>query len=184
MKLKRSSLLSVVVLLSLCGQAIARQSPQPGPSAEVKRAAERIAGSVLVSGRSMDYVRGLTDGFGGRLSGSPAYERAAEWSAEQFRAAGVKDVRLEPFRIDNGWQRGAARGRLVAPMERALNVASLGWSPSTPAGGVRGEVVWVGDVSPEFFRQRGAELKGRVAMLDVHRCGRRSKPVALESATR
>ncbi|HEX6624453.1 MAG TPA: M20/M25/M40 family metallo-hydrolase [Pyrinomonadaceae bacterium] len=161
---RSSRLLSLLVLLALLSQAVARQAPQP--STEIKQAAA-LAGAVLVSGRSMDYVKGLTDGFGGRLSGSPAYERSAEWAAEQFRAAGIKDVRLEPFTIDNGWQRGEARGRVVAPVERALNVASLGWSASTPPGGVRGEVVWVGDVSPEFFRKRGGELKGRVAMLDV-----------------
>ena len=68
MRLIRNSLLSVVVFVALCAQAFARQSQ--APAAEVKRAAERVAGAVLVSGRSMDYARGLTDGFGGRLKKS------------------------------------------------------------------------------------------------------------------
>lgn len=164
MRLKRSPLLSLVLLLALCAQTLAQQ-----PAPEIKQAAERIAGAILVGGRSMDYVKGLTDGFGGRLSGSPAYERSAQWAAEQFRAAGVKDVKLEPFTIENGWLRGPARGRIVAPVERALHVESLGWSPSTPAGGVKGEVVLVGDLSPEFFQSKAGGLKGRVVLLDVQK---------------
>ena len=166
MKQTRVQLLSLFLLLALCAQALAQQSAQK-PSDEVRRASAALAGSVLVGGRSMDYLRGLADGFGGRLSGSPAYERSAEWAAGQFRAAGIKDVRLEEWPLDNTWQRGEARGRILAPFERRLNVESLGWSPSTPAGGVRGEVVIVSDVTPKGIRSQAARIKGRVVMLDL-----------------
>lgn len=166
MKIGRSRLVSLFLLLALCAQAQARQAA-PSQADEARQAAERLAGAVMVGGRSVDYLKRLTDGFGGRLSGSPAYERSAEWAAAELRAMGIPDVRLEPFELDAGWQRGRARGRLVAPVERALRVESLGWSPSTPAGGVRGEVVSVGDVSPEAIKRDGARLRGRVVMLDT-----------------
>jgi hypothetical protein len=165
MKLKRSPLLALVLLLALCANGFAQTPRQP--SAEMRQAAARLAGAVLVGGRSMEYLKGLTDGFGARLSGSPAYERSAEWAAEQFRAAGVKEVRLEEFTLDAAWQRGEARGRIVAPLERTLHVESLGWSPSTPAGGVRGEVLFLSDVSAETIKSKAAQVKGRVVMLDL-----------------
>jgi carboxypeptidase Q len=166
MKIKRTQLLSLFLLLALGAQAFAQTAAQK-PSEEVRRAAAALAGSVLVGGRSMEYLRGLADGFGGRLSGSPAFERSAEWAAGEFRAAGVKDVRLEEWPLDSTWQRGDARGRVLAPVERRLNVESLGWSPSTPAGGVRGEVVVVGDITPDGIRSQAARIKGRVVMLDL-----------------
>ena len=129
--------------------------------------AARLTGSVLVTGRSMQYLETLTDRFGNRLSASPGYERSAEWAAAEFRAMGIADVKLEPFTIDNGWLRGDARGRILAPVERTLHVASLGWSPSTPAGGVRGDIIVVGDVSPQSLKAKAKEFKGRVVMLDV-----------------
>lgn len=166
MKLKRSPLVPVFVLLALCAQALSQGATRQ-PSPEIRQAAAQLAGAILVGGHSMDYLRGLADGFGGRLTGSPAHERAARWAAEQFRAAGIKDVRLEEWTLENGWQRGEARGRLLAPVERVLHVESLGWSPSTPAGGVRGDVVVVGDVTPAGIKSRAAEIKGRVVMLDL-----------------
>jgi hypothetical protein len=153
----------------MCAQALAQSAAALKPSDEVRQASARLAGSVLVGGRSMKYLKGLADGFGGRLSGSPAYERSAEWAAGEFRAAGIKDVRLEEWSLENAWQRGDARGRIVAPVERRLNVESLGWSPSTPAGGVRGEVIIVSDVTPEAIKAQAARIKGRVVMLDVGR---------------
>src|ERR1700749_110889 len=170
MKPKRTQLLWLFLLLALCAQALL-QTPAPRKlSDELRQSAARLAGSVLVGGHTWDYLKGLADGFGGRLSGSPAYERSAEWAAEQFRAAGVKDVRLEEWQIDSTWQRVAeGRGRIVAPVERRLNVESLGWSPSTPAGGVRGEVMLVSDVTPAAICSPAARIKGRVVMLDVGR---------------
>ena len=40
-----------------------------------------IAKSILVGGHAYDYNRELSEKFGGRLTGSAAYEGAAEWAA-------------------------------------------------------------------------------------------------------
>lgn len=101
------------------------------------------------------------------MTGTPAYQRSAEWAAGQFRAMGIKNVRLEPFTIPSGWDRGYARGRMLAPMERHLHVESLGWAPSTPAGGVKGEIVTVGDLAPEKIKSQSDKIKGRIIMLDL-----------------
>lgn len=170
MKSKRNQLLSLLLLLALCAHALAQTTPARKPSDEVRRASAALAGSVLVGGRSWNYLKELADGFGGRLSGSPAYERSAEWAARQFRAAGLKEVRLEEWRMESTWQRSTeARGRIVSPVERRLSVEPLGWSPSTPAGGVRGEVILVSDITPEAIRARAALIKGKVVVLDVGR---------------
>ena len=169
MKTKRVRLVSLLLACVLCAQALAQTAARQAPPAELRQAASQLAGSVLAGGRSMEYLRGLADGFGGRLSGSTAYDRSAEWAARQFRDAGVKDVRLEEWTLENSWQRGEARGRVVAPVERRLSVEPLGWSPSTPPGGVRGEFILVSDITPEGIRAQAARIKGRVVGLDVGR---------------
>jgi hypothetical protein len=163
MKLLRASLLSLA-LLQLPSVAFAQQQPAVAGS---EQTSARLAGEVFVNGRAMEYVRNLSDKFGGRLSGSAAYDRSAEWAAEQFRAAGIKDVRLEPFRLESTWARGLARARMIAPLERPLHLESLGWSPSTPAGGVRGEIYVLNDLSRDFIRRESPKIKGRVVMLDL-----------------
>lgn len=150
-----------VVLLLWCSIAAVVWAQQPS---EMKPVTDRLAASVY-TGPSMATLRELTDTFGGRLTGAPAYQRSAEWAAAKFRNYGIQNVRLEPFTIPAGWQRGSASGALVSPLPRPLNVASLGWSPSTPAGGVQGAVVVVSDVSAEKLKDT-EPFRGKIVVLD------------------
>src|SRR5258706_2501474 len=133
---------------------------------EMKPVTDRLAASIY-NGPSMTTLGELADGIGGRLTGSPAYVRSTAWAAAKFRSYGIENVRLEPFTIPAGWQRGTASGAMIAPLSRPLNVASLGWSPSTPAGGVRGNVVMVADVAPDVLRSREGDLRGKIVFLDT-----------------
>jgi carboxypeptidase Q len=136
------------------------------PPSSLKPMTDRLAASIY-TGPSMATLGELTDTVGGRLTGSPAYVRSTEWAAGKFRSYGIENVRLEPFKIDAVWQRGTATGAMLAPLPRPLNVASIGWGPSTPAGGVQGPVVMVADVAREVLRSREAELPGKIVFLDT-----------------
>ncbi|HEX8650151.1 MAG TPA: M20/M25/M40 family metallo-hydrolase [Pyrinomonadaceae bacterium] len=160
--LKRT-LVILTLLLALMLQAATAQQPE----VNLQSAAERITGSILVNGQAMNFVTELSDTFGGRLTGTSAYQRSAEWAAARFRAAGIKDVRLEAFKIPNGWDRGWARARMIAPLDRPLHIESLGWSPSTPPGGVRGEVMLLGALTPEKIKEQGEQIKGHVVMINT-----------------
>ena len=109
--------LRLSLALALFGALLAQGVAAQQPTADVQQAATRIAGATLVNGHAYDYLQTMTDKFGGRLTGSPAHAHAAEWAAAEFRAMGIKNVRLEPFTIPNGWQRGYASSRLVAPLK-------------------------------------------------------------------
>lgn len=128
--------------------------------------ASRLAGSILVGGQAMSYLDTLSDRFGSRLTGSENYDLAAEWAASQFRAAGVSTVRFESFILNETWERGSAQGRMLSPINRLLTVASLGWGPSTPAGGVRGSVVRLTDLSTETIREWAERIDGSLVLLD------------------
>ncbi len=134
--------------------------------ADMKQVTDRLSASIY-NGPSMQTLAELTDGIGGRLTGSPAYVRSTEWAAAKFRAYGIDNVRLEPFTISAGWQRGSASAAMLSPLSRPLNVASIGWSPSTPSGGVQGTVVVVEDVAAEALQSRQAELRGKIVLLDA-----------------
>ncbi len=139
--------------------------PQTRVKPEVRSSAERLV-AMIYGGPSMSTLAELADGIGGRLTGSPAYVRSTEWAAAKFRSYGIENVRLEPFTIDAGWQRGTASGAMLTPLARPLNVASLGWAPSTPTGGVEGAVVLIGDVSPDALQPKMDELRGKIVLLD------------------
>jgi len=150
--------LTLLLVWSLCAIAWA-QSPS-----EMKPVTDRLAASVY-TGPSMATLRELTDTFGGRLTGSPAYQRSADWAAAKFRGYGIQNVKLEPFTIPAGWPRVLATGTMESPLSRPLSFASLGWSPSTPAGGVKGSVVLISDVSAEKLKETD-QLRGKIILLD------------------
>jgi len=119
--------------------------------ADLKPATDRLAATIY-TGPSMVTLEELSDGIGGRLTGSPAYVRSTEWAVAKFKSYGIENVKLEPFTMEAGWQRGSASGMMLTPLSRPLNVASLGWASSTPAGGVQGNVVLVNDITPEVLQ--------------------------------
>ena len=138
-------------------------SQQPS---DLKPVADQLAASIY-TGSSMATLRELTDGIGGRVTGTPSYVSATEWAAAKFRSYGIENVRLDAFTIPAGWERGSASGRLVAPLSRPLYVASLGWSPSTPAGGVQGLVAAISDLAPEKLQAVADQLQGKIVFLDT-----------------
>lgn len=170
----RVRLIRAALALSICSLMAIAAWPQPlaDPNhpdtnlAEIKPVTDRMAASIY-SGPSMATLSELADGIGGRLTGSPAYVRATEWAVAKIRAYRIENVRLEPFTMDAGWQRGTASGAMLSPMSRPLNVASLGWAPSTPPGGVEGQVALVADVSADALQSRAEELRGKIVLIDT-----------------
>src|SRR5271166_4517961 len=158
MNLRRVAALAVGIAIPVLAWS---QSPS-----EMKPVTDRLSASVY-NGPSMTTLGELADGIGGRLTASPAYVRSTEWAAAKFRSYGIENVKLDPFTIPAGWQRGTASGAMLSPLSRPLNLASLGWAPSTPAGGVQGTVAIVADVDPEALRSREHELKGKIVFLDT-----------------
>jgi carboxypeptidase Q len=154
---------------------LALVSAQPNP--DLTQTLGRISASVM-QGESIELLRQLTDDIGARLAGSPAYERAAQWAVEKFREAGLTNVRFEEFTMPNGWQRGSARARIVAPVSRPLRIASVGWGPSTPPGGVRGDLILISDVSPDALRSQSAQLRNRIVLVDLEKALPANQPLA------
>jgi hypothetical protein len=135
------------------------QDRNPG-NADIGR---ELARSSIRSGKSFDYASELA-AMGPRLTGSAAYQRAAEWCVDRFRAMGITRTALEPFTIDRGWERVSARARIVEPESRELHVESLGWTPSTPDGGVNAEIVALESYSLNVTSVKRS-LQGRIALL-------------------
>jgi carboxypeptidase Q len=137
-------------------------SQQPS---DLKPVADQLAASIY-TGPSMATLRELTDGIGGRVTGTRSYVSATEWAAAKFRSYGIENVHLDPFTIPAGWERGSASGRMVAPLSRPMYVASLAWSPSTPSGGAQGPVAAISDIAPEKLQAVADQLQGKIVLLD------------------
>jgi carboxypeptidase Q len=161
------------IVLSVCLLLLTLTCTAASPD-DLQQTANSLTGSI-VTGPAMNTLRELTDGFGGRLSGSPAYEHSAEWAAAKFRSYGIRDVRLEAFTIPHAWQRGYARAEMLSPLSRPMHVESLGWAPSTPTGGVESEVFRLTDPSEANIQATTEKIKNHVVMLDMGKISRENR---------
>ncbi|MDB4908493.1 MAG: hypothetical protein JWO05_3277 [Gemmatimonadetes bacterium] len=125
----------------------------------------RIVAEGTTHSRARETFATLLDVIGPRLTGSPALRRANDWTAAQMRAAGADSAWLEPWSLSRSWTRGRAVVRMLAPQERVLVAASVGWTPGTN-GPARGDVVWVDTRTPaEFDAKFAGRLRGAWVMV-------------------
>lgn len=81
----------------------------------------------------MQFQDELCHDYGSRLTGSLAYNRAADWAVDEFTKMGL-DARLDKWgEWKVGWDREQWMGRMVAPAKLELQVATPAWT-----GGTRG----------------------------------------------
>ena len=133
------SVTRIAGLAALLGAAIA----QPVNLTERYRsAADKLIAMALADREGYDRLTYLCYRIGARLSGSPALERAIQWSVEQMKAAGLSNVRVIPAKVPH-WERGAESARMVAPLDKPLHMLGLGMSIGTPPGGITADVVAV-----------------------------------------
>src|ERR1700690_4019074 len=111
-------------------------------------------------------LRYLSDVIGGRVTGTPAADRAARWAVEAFRRAGVDEVHTEKFTIPISWSEGHTRVEILSPEPFPVRLVSIGWSPPTLEGGLTTEIIDVGAGDVEGFTKPGPAPKG--AILLVH----------------
>src|SRR5688500_11887265 len=73
----------------------------------------------------------LTNVIGPRLTGSPAYKQAADWSQQQLQRWGLSNVHQEPFEFGRGWTLEKLTLELTAPRYFPLIGYPQAWTPST-----------------------------------------------------
>ena len=106
----------------------------------------------------------LTDTIGPRLTGSPAHVEAARWAAERFKAWGLDNARLEPFRFGPGWSLEKLTVEMTAPRYMPLIGYAEAWSPPT-SGVVTGTPVYLGDSTAADIDRLGPRLRGAIVLM-------------------
>lgn len=138
---------SVIAVLVLPGLCLVLTRIAPAAEAAKKLTAtdldRALMDEVKANAQLMKNLEYLSDTIGPRLTGSKNVERANEWTAAKMKEYGLENVRLEPWEIPVGWERGPAGMTVVEPDTRVrCLVASVGWTPGTK-GKVTGEVVLI-----------------------------------------
>jgi len=130
----------------------------------------------------------LTNVIGPRLTGTPAYKQAADWSATELKRYGLSAVHLESFPFGRGWTLEKLVLEMVEPWYFPLTGYPEAWSPSTK-GELLGAPVYLGDLADSTaVRARAADLRGAIVLLTQPQTGfivvDRPQPSAHDTAVR
>lgn len=131
------------VAFLLIVRPIHADTPEPAAAvaADAKALDQKILALAKTNSEVLANITYLCDMIGPRLTGSANLKKANEWAAERMKSYGLENVRLEPWEIPVGWERGPATARIVdPPIHVNLLIASAGWAPGTQ-GKIVGPVV-------------------------------------------
>ena len=129
----------------------------PSPSGDAT--ARRIVALGTSDPRTMDWLDILSNRFGGRMAGSDAYTHAAQWAHRQLRQWGVQAELEEAGDMPVGFNRGPWSGKMLAPQEQPLRMATPAYSAGTR--GVQQGLATLGPATLEEAQERAAQFKGK-----------------------
>jgi Iap family predicted aminopeptidase len=124
---------------------------------------ETVCGDIWLNSRTLSDVTQLCDEYGHRFAGSESERRARDYIVERLKSYGLDNVTIEPCRYTS-WKRGACSFEILAPRQRELTAVSMVHAPATPPGGLEGELIVVGQGTPEEFARLGDSVRGKIAM--------------------
>ena len=162
MRYSELSLAAGALLLFAAGRCAAADPPTL--TEQYRGPAEKLIAAALADTEGYGRLEYLCDRIGHRLSGSPALDRAIQWSAEQMKGGGVKQRPHSPVKVPH-WVRGAESVRMLEPLDRPLHALGLGMSVGTPPGGITAEVVAVSSFA-ELEKLGREKVQGRIVLYD------------------
>jgi Zn-dependent M28 family amino/carboxypeptidase len=167
---KFNAMVAGAVLAMCCAVAVrADEGAAPkGPGEDgTLPALSKIAGEGEMNSHAFQFLTELSDDIGARVTGSPAEHKAEDWGIAKMQAIGLENVHKEKYTIWKGWTRGTADAELLTPVRHKLHVDAMGWTGSTPAGGVEGDIVSVNLFDMDNEIKNVSRLKGKIALVTM-----------------
>ncbi len=157
----------VTLASSLVPSSTSAAEIAPPPRIAASEWDRMIVAEIKTRSEIMKNLEYLSDQIGGRLTGSKNLERANNWTADRMKSYGLENVRLEPWEIPVGWQRGKASMKIIEPATGiSLLVASAGWTPGTN-GKVTAEVVVLKARTKAELASYKGKLKNAVVLVSA-----------------
>ena len=161
-------LLMALALVASAAPSVLAQKNKPAPpnpiQKEYQAIADRIVAAATADSAAWNKLAELTDGFGNRLSGSDALERAIDWILARMKSEGLANAHTEPVMVPH-WVRVHEKAELLQPRYLNMPMLGLGGSVATPKGGIEAEVLVVS--SFDDLKAHAADAKGKIVLFDV-----------------
>jgi carboxypeptidase Q len=154
-------LLSAAVFVTCLAPVTAQDRPVPPGSDDA--VFDQIRREGLERSQVMTVFDQLVTVVGPRLSGTPAFKTAADWSRDTLTKWGLSDARLEPFEFGRGWILERQVIEMIEPRYMPLVGYAEAWSASTK-GELVGTPIMAGGRTPEEVASMKDSLAGAIVL--------------------
>lgn len=115
--------------------------------------------------RVMEHLSWISDVFGPRIPGSPAYDQAAAWAVKRFTELGLANAVVEPVgELGLGWSCEYVSAHMTAPSYMPILAYPRPWTGSTK-GRITGSPVLALLSSKADLEKHKGKLKGAIVLL-------------------
>lgn len=130
-------------------------------------ALEKIKKEGLENSAVMDLAFHLTDVSGPRLTASPGFLKAANWTVDKLTQMGMENAQLESWgEFGKGWEQEKCYVAMKTPYYTPLIAQPLAWTGSTPGRGeITKEVVLIKAKDTLELEKYMNKIKGNIVML-------------------
>ncbi len=149
----------VLSLLIIFGQAFTLSAQERIDRAMVAK----IRAEGLENSHVMEVFNHLTNVIGPRLTASPGYREAVDWTHEKMIEWGFEDVHLEQWEFGRGWDLERFSVEMLEPRYLPMIGFPKGWSASTK-GRLVAEPIMLGGVSPVELQALEERLEGAIVL--------------------
>ncbi len=106
----------------------------------------------------------LTDRIGGRLTNSPQMRAAEQWTQQQYRDWGLKNVHAEGFDFGRGWSIERSSVRLLTPRAVQYRAIPVAWTPGTQ-GTLSAPIIVAPLLRERDFDKWKGRLRGKIVLV-------------------
>ena len=139
--------------------------PQPATETVDLNMYAQIRAEGLTRSHVMEYMSGLSDGIGPRLTGSPNMKKANEWTRDRLSDAGLVNAHLEDWgEFGMGWAQVNSWARMITPDTEPIWIQAAPWSAATK-GAVSGDAVLLELTTEADLAKYKGKLAGKIVLL-------------------
>jgi carboxypeptidase Q len=158
---KRIAFSVIMIVLVLALMAHAQVKPDRADAAMLSR----IWTEGTDHSRVMEYLSWLTDVFGPRIPGSPAYNKAADWAVNKFTELGLSGAAIEPAgELGLGWSNDFVSAHMTAPSYMPILAYPRPWTENTK-GKITGTPVFAMISAKADMEKYRGKLKGAIVFV-------------------
>ena len=153
------------IIVGTLGFTLAASNPMPVAGQEpIDRAMiGKLQDESRAHSQVLETYRTLTDEIGPRLTGSPAFKHAVDWTRGKLTQWGMSNVTIESWPFGRGWTLDKLTLEMTQPRYFPLEGYPEAWSPST-RGVLSATPIYLGDKTADQIKALGAKLKGAIVL--------------------